>query len=109
MAKLPMTFDAASRNQEGNDPMRLLYVLTAAMFLGLFLMGVSSYKVLDTAREQQEYGSAQSNNGMKTQRPTIPRSEVLPYLSAGYIGLTLFVFGGVGALFVLFKQMTRRF
>jgi hypothetical protein len=75
------------------------------MFLGLFLMFYSQYRVMDIVGHRNVSGSH------KTDFPSlgIADPEIMPYITGSFVGLALFVIGAVGGLIVVVKTFTRRF
>ena len=94
--------------------MKTLYIMAAVMIVGLLMMSLASYKVFSVAQEAKEAGSSER---VKSKIPgfdrgpeiSAPASEVMPFVMISYIGLTLFIVGGAGAIFAAFKAMTHRF
>ena len=74
--------------------MRALYLLTTTMLSGLFLMFVSSYKLLS------HLGAARAG--------VLVPSGARPYVAVSYLGLGLFLVGGIGALIMLVRSLMRR-
>ena len=81
--------------------MKILYILATLMLIGIFLMFVSSFKVLDTLEAHKKMSRFRSK--------TVTVSPLTKaYVLAGYVGMTFFVVGAFGSIFVLFQVMNRR-
>jgi hypothetical protein len=81
--------------------MKILYILAALMLIGIFLMFVSSFKVLDTLEAQKKMTRFRSKH-------VVVSPITKGYVVAGYLGITFFVVGAFGSIFVLFQVMNRR-
>ena len=90
--------------------MKLLYILAAIMFAGILLMTVASLKVFSTVKATEQANRFKHRNPNRPKVSQVEKHpEVLPYVTMSYLGLVLFLCGGVGAMFAAFKAMTQRF
>lgn len=87
--------------------MKLLYLLATVMFAGLFLMAVSSYKVMSVVKESAPAAPVAPSAGKSSSVTVSP--DALPYVTLSYLGLALFLIGAVGAILAAFRAMTHRF
>ncbi len=90
--------------------MRGVYILAIIMFLGLFVMFYSQYRVMNIV-EQRNVTAPSGSKSPKSEYPSlgIADPEVMPYLTSSFVGLALFVIGAVGGVIVVVKTFTRRF
>ena len=82
--------------------MKILYILAVLMLIGIFLMFVSSFKVLDTMQANK------LSRFTRMKAPVAVSPLTRAYVVAGYLGMTLFVVGALGSVFVLFQIMRGR-
>jgi hypothetical protein len=84
--------------------MKGIYLLAIVMFLGLFIMFYSQYRVMDIVGQRNVPGH-------KTEYPAlgVTDPEIMPYITGSFVGLAMFVIGAVGGIIVVVKTFTRRF
>lgn len=90
--------------------MKGVYILAIIMFLGLFVMFYSQYRVMNIVGQRNVTAPAGANSP-KSGYPSlgIADPEVMPYITGSFVGLALFVVGAVGGVIVVVKTFTRRF
>jgi hypothetical protein len=90
--------------------MKGVYILAIIMFLGLFVMFYSQYRVMNIVGQRNVTAPA-GENSPKREYPSIGIAdpEVMPYITGSFVGLALFVVGAVGGVIVVVKTFTRRF
>ena len=81
--------------------MKGLFILAAVMTIGAMLMFVCSYKLLSELDTIKNVNPGKDALTLKT--------EMQPYVVGSYLGLTLLVAGGLGAIILLFRSWSRRF
>ena len=81
--------------------MKGLLILAAVMAIGAMLMFVCSYKLLSELDNVKNVNPGKDALTLKT--------EMQPYILGSYLGLTLLVAGGFGAIILLFRSWSRRF
>jgi hypothetical protein len=86
--------------------MKGIYIFAIMMFLGLFIMFYSQYRVMDIVGQRNASGVSH-----KTEYPSlgVADPEIMPYVTGSFAGLALFVIGAVGGVIVMVKTFTRRF
>ena len=84
--------------------MKGVYFLAIIMFLGLFIMFYSQYRVMDIVGQRNVHAQKSEYPSLGVADP-----EIMPYVTGSFVGLALFVIGAVGGIIVVVKQFTRRF
>jgi len=80
--------------------MKILYVLAALILIGAMLMFFSTFKLMDVVQA--------AKIAKLTHRPNPTLTAVHQYyVLAGYLGMTFFAVGTVGAVIVLIQLMRR--
>lgn len=90
--------------------MKGIYLLAIMMFLGLFVMFYSQYRVMNIVG-QRNVTAPSGANTPKGEYPSlgVADPEIMPYITGSFVGLALFVIGAVGGVIVVVKTFTRRF
>lgn len=81
--------------------MKGLFILAAVMTIGAMLMLVCSYKLLSELDTIKNVNPGKDALALKT--------EMQPYVVGSYLGLTLLLAGGLGAIILFFRSWSRRF
>jgi hypothetical protein len=81
--------------------MKGLMILASIMAIGAVLMFVCSYKLLSDLDAIKNVNPGKDALTLKT--------EMQPYIMGSYMGLTLLVAGGLGAIILFFRSWSRRF
>jgi len=84
--------------------MRGIYVFAIMMFLGLFIMFYSQYRVMNIVSQRNVASQKSEYPALGVADP-----EVMPYVTGSFVGLGLFVVGAIGGVIVVVKTFTRRF
>jgi hypothetical protein len=84
--------------------MKGIYIFAIMMFLGLFIMFYSQYRVMNIVGQHNV-------TSQKAEYPSlgVADPEVMPYVTGSFVGLALFVIGAVGGIIVVVKTFTHRF
>jgi hypothetical protein len=84
--------------------MKGIYIFAIMMFLGLFIMFYSQYRVMNIVGQR-------NITSQKTEYPAlgVTDPEVMPYVTGSFVGLGMFVVGAIGGVIVVVKTFTRRF
>ena len=90
--------------------MKILYILGALMFIGIFLIFVCSLKVLNEMNVVNRT-TYRRPFPVRPQNPTTPtvKPTMLPYVIGTYLGLTFFVVGAIGSVVAVVQVTMRRF
>ena len=90
--------------------MKILYILGALMFIGIFMIFICSLKVLNEMSVVQRT-TFRRPLGLRPQKPqpTTVKPSTMPFVVGTYLGLTFFVVGAVGSIIVLVQVSMRRF
>jgi hypothetical protein len=84
--------------------MKGIYIFAIMMFLGLFIMFYSQYRVMNIVGQR-------NITSQKSEYPAlgVADPEVMPYVTGSFVGLGMFVVGAIGGVIVVVKTFTRRF
>lgn len=90
--------------------MKVLYILSAMIIIGILLISVSSFKVFSAVQQKQSTVSKRFPGARPRVQPLQPVDpQTRMYVGMSYLGMTLFIIGSLGAIVVLFQQFNRRF
>jgi len=89
--------------------MRLLYILSAMVIIGILLISISSFKVFSAVQQKNSAISKRYPGVHRKVQPTAVDPQTRMYVGISYLGITLFVVGSLGAIVVLFQNINRRF
>ena len=89
--------------------MKLLYILSAMVIIGILLISISSFKVFSVVQQKNSAFSKRYPGVHRKAQPVPVDPETRMYVGLSYIGITLFVVGSLGAIIVLFQNINRRF
>jgi hypothetical protein len=84
--------------------MKGIYIFAIMMFLGLFIMFYSQYRVMNIVGQRNV-------TAQKSEYPAlgVTDPEIMPYVTGSFVGLGMFVVGAIGGVIVMVKTLTRRF